>query len=267
LESDTDKIVNLLDDFCVSRIQPFLQEKFEEFAKATMAYEQKLSMKRETISSKGLWRAKKMYILNVLDDEGMRNDPPVLKLTGIEAVRSSTPDICKDHIKKAITLIMNDGEERDLINFIEDFKAKYKTLPFEVIAMPRTASQLEKYSDSEAIYKIKTPVQVKASLLYNRYLERHQLKNLQPIRSGDKIRFCYLKIPNPIHDTAIGSSGELPPEFGLERYLDYDKQFERSFLKPIQSLTDVLHWNIDRRATLESFFEEMENEPPLELSS
>jgi DNA polymerase elongation subunit (family B) len=243
------QICDAIDNYSSRIIQPYLEKAFKEFCLITHAYQEKLFMKREIISTKGLWRAKKMYILNVLNDEGVQYDTPKLKMMGIETVRSSTPLACRNAIKEAISIIMNKTED-DLIEYVREFKKTFYKLPFEDIASPRSVSKLEEYSSLKTLYIKRTPVQVKSALLYNYMIDKHKLKNLEPVRNGDKIKFCYLKDPNPLYDTCIGSPGVLPPEFGLEKYLDREKQFEKAFLAPIKSLTESIDWEVERIARL-----------------
>jgi DNA polymerase elongation subunit (family B) len=243
-----------LDNFCDSVIQPFLEKKFKEFSSVTRAYQEKLFMKRETICTKGLWRAKKMYILNVINDEGVQHETPKLTMHGIEAVRSSTPQACRKAIKNGLSIIMNKTED-DLIDYVKDFRKAFDKMPFEAIALPRSVNKIGEYSCSEhqnegKPYRKSTPIQVKSSILYNQLLKKYGLRNLEPIKNGDKIRFCYLKKPNPLKDGVIASPGPLPVEFGLEKYLDRETQFEKTFLAPIKSLADVIGWNVDTQGRL-----------------
>jgi len=210
-------------------------------------------MKRENLADKAIWVAKKRYIMNVWDSEGVRYKEPKLKMMGIEAVKTSTPSACREMIKATLKLVMSTNE-KTVIKHIEDFKHKFETLPFEDIAFPRGCKEMDKWSDRTTIYKKATPIHVKGSLLYNHMLKKHNLTQYPEIGEGEKIKFCYLKMPNPIQDTVIASTGGLPPEFGLDKYLDYNKQFEKSFLEPISSILDKIGWKTEQKATLDAFF-------------
>ena len=248
------EIVKMIDEFCEKKIQPFIDKSYQELADMMNAYQQKMQMKRENISNKGIWKAKKMYILNVWNSEGVQYSEPKLKMMGIEAVRSSTPQSVRDNIKKALDIIMNKDEET-LQQFIYQFREKFNTLKFEEIAFPRGVNGLSKYKDSANIYKKGTPIQVKGALLYNKLiLEKGIQSRYQPISDGDKIKFSYLKMPNPLKDTVISVPGALPAQFGLDNYIDYDLQFEKSFLDPIKSILDVIDWRHEQTSTLEDFF-------------
>jgi len=246
-------IVNALDKFIEAKIQPYMDKCYQELADMMNAYQQKMKMKRETIANKGIWRGKKMYILNAWNVEGVQYDKPKLKMSGIEAVRSSTPHACRENIKKAFEIVMN-GSQQELVEFVEQFRVRFMTLPFEEVAFPRGVKGLEKYREQATIYKKGTPIHVKGALIFNNILKNKGIKNVPPIQNGDKIRFAYLKVPNPVNDTVIATPDELPDEFGLDKYIDREMQFDKSFLEPIRSITNVIGWNAEQKATLEDFF-------------
>lgn len=251
---DIQKKISAIDVFCEKKLQPMINTAYEELAAYTQSYQQKMRMKRETIADKGIWKAKKMYILNAWDVEGVRYKEPQLKVQGIEAVRSSTPKACRSSIKQALKIIMNENET-DVQTYIADFKTKFMQLPFEEVAFPRGVKGLEKYADRNTIYGKGTPIHVKGALLFNHMIKKKGLeKKYQEIGDGDKIKFALLKMPNPLHDTVISVLEELPTEFGLDKYIDYETQFQKSFLEPIKSIMDTIGWNTEKRATLMSFF-------------
>ena len=250
--SDELQAVDLIDKFCESKIQHYLNACYDELAGMMNAYQQKMQMKRETIANKGIWKAKKMYILNAWNVEGVQYEKPKLKMQGIEAVRSSTPYACREKIKDALSIIMN-GDNNQLKKFILDFRTEFASLPFEDVAFPRGVKNLKKYSKN-GIYDKGTPIQVKGALIFNNLLKKHNIKSVPPISDGDKIKFAYLKTPNPIGETVIATADYLPVEFNLDKYIDRDVQFDKSFLEPLKSITDAIDWEVEERATLEDFF-------------
>lgn len=250
---DEKKIVSTINDFCENKIQPFIDECYKELAVMMNAYQQKMFMKRETIANKGIWKAKKMYILNAWDVEGVTYDTPKLKMQGIEAIRSSTPQACRKAIKESLSIIMN-GNQDNLRTYVNKFREEFSKLSFEEVASPRGINGMTKYYDSQTIYKKGTPLQVKGALLFNSLLKKHNIKNIPPIQDGDKVKYAYLKIPNPIHDTVISTSDIVPPEFNLDKYIDRDLQFSKTFLEPLKSITEVISWNPENVSTLEDFF-------------
>jgi DNA polymerase elongation subunit (family B) len=245
--------VKLIDKFCETKIQSYLDSCYQELAGMMNAYQQKMQMKRETIANKGIWRGKKMYILNAWNVEGVQYDKPKLKIQGIEAVRSSTPHACRVKIKEALSLIMN-GSELDLQTFVTNFRTEFMNLPFEDVAFPRGVKGMTKYAGKREIYIKGTPIHVKGALLFNSLLKINNIKTIPPIQDGDKIKFAYLKEPNPIGDTVIATPDELPKEFNLDKYIDRELQFSKSFVEPLRSITEVIDWEVEQRATLEDFF-------------
>jgi len=250
--SDELQAVDLIDKFCETKVQHYLNSCYDELADMMNAYQQKMQMKRETIANKGIWKAKKMYILNAWNVEGVQYSEPKLKMQGIEAVRSSTPYACRKKIKDALSIIMN-GDNDQLKKFIIDFRIEFATLPFEDVAFPRGVKNLKKYS-KHGLYDKGTPIQVKGALIFNNLLKHYNIKNIPPISDGDKIKFAYLKTPNPLGETVIATADYLPKEFNLDKYIDRDMQFDKSFLEPLRSITDAINWQVEEIATLKDFF-------------
>jgi DNA polymerase elongation subunit (family B) len=251
---DVNKIVAFLDKACQTQIEPYIDKSYQELADYVGAFQQKMFMKRESIADKGIWRGKKMYILNVWNNEGVQYKEPQLKTMGIEAVRSSTPAACRENIKKALKVIMT-GTQEELIVFIDQFRRSFMDLPFEDIAFPRGVNGLNKYRDAASIYKKGTPIHVKGALIYNHMIKTKNIgKKFPPISDGEKIKFSYLKIPNPMFASVISVPGVLPPQFDLDKYIDRDMQFDKAFLEPIRSITSVIGWETEKKATLEGFF-------------
>jgi DNA polymerase elongation subunit (family B) len=252
---DDQQIVDYIDNLCQTIIEPYIDKCYQELADYVHAYDQKMKMKREAIANKGIWTAKKRYILNVYNLEGVAYAEPKLKVQGIEAVRSSTPSACREYINHSLKLIMN-STEAELIKFIEQKRDKFKDLPFEDVAFPRSVRGLRKYYDSNSVYTKGTPIHVKGALLYNHLVKsKNLLKKYQPIGEGEKIKFSYLIEPNPLLNTVISSPGSLPREFDLDEYIDYNMQFDKAFVEPLKNILDVIGWETEKRQTLEDFFQ------------
>jgi DNA polymerase elongation subunit (family B) len=252
--SDKGKVVEFLDKACQDQIEPFIDKSYQTLATYVNAYDQKMQMKRENIADRGIWTAKKRYILNVWNSEGVQYSEPKLKIMGIEAVKSSTPAACRDMIKGALKLMMT-GTEDDIITYIDNCRSKFKSLPPEGVSFPRTASDVQKYKSSNSIYMKGTPIHVRGALLFNHLIKDRKLTNKYSlIDNGEKIKFCYLKSPNPIHENVISFIQDFPKELDLTKYVDYDLQFEKSFLDPLKIILDVIGWNVEKTANLEMFF-------------
>jgi DNA polymerase elongation subunit (family B) len=253
---DTDRVVKFLDDIAEKKIEPFIDKCYQDLADVMNAYEQKMFMKREAIADKGIWTAKKRYALNVYDNEGVRYTDPKLKVMGLEIVKSSTPASCREALKSAVKLIMS-SDETTVQKYIADFKEMFRSLPFEDVAFPRGVTDLTKYQTNgkELEFMKSTPIHVRGSLLYNHLLKQHKLeKRFETIKDGEKVKFCYLKTPNPVRQNVLSIMSSLPKEFGLEKYIDYDTQFEKAFLEPISAILSAIGWEAEKTATLESFF-------------
>ena len=252
--SNKAKIVGILDKICEDKLEPFIESSYQELADYVSAYEQKMQMKRENIADRGSWTAKKRYILNVWDSEGVRYDEPKLKIMGIEAVKSSTPAPCRKMIKDGLKLVMS-GTEDEVIKFIDKCRTEFKTLPPESISFPRSVSNVEKYKSTNSIYEKGTPIHCRGALLFNFYIKDHKLTNKYSlIQSGEKIKFCYLKKPNPIHENVISFIQDFPKELELQNYVDYDLQFEKGFLDPLKVILNSIGWSFEEQTTLDSFF-------------
>ena len=253
-EKTTESVVNFLDKVCQVELEKYIESSYEELAEYVNAYEQKMQMKRENIADRGIWTAKKRYILNVWDSEGVRYEQPKLKMMGIEAVKSSTPAPCRKMIKDALQLMMN-GTEDDVIDFIDKCRNDFKKLPPEEIAFPRTASDVKKYQSSADIYQKGTPIHIRGALLFNHYIKEKNLSSKYSlINNGEKIKFLYLKKPNIIRENVISFIQDFPRELGIDKYIDYELQFEKSFLDPLKSILDAIGWKVEKTTTLDSFF-------------
>ena len=253
-EKDAEGIVSFLDKICEEKFEPFIDQSYKELAEYLNAYDQKMFMKRENIADRGIWTAKKRYILNVWDSEGVRYEQPKLKVMGIESVKSSTPASCRNMLKDAFKIMMN-GTEDDVINYIEGCRQKFRTLPPEQISFPRSVSDVQKYKSHSDIYIKGTPIHVRGALLFNHYIKDKKLTNKYSlIQNGEKIKFCYLKKPNIIHENVLSFIQDYPVELGLDKYIDYDLQFNKAFLEPLKIILDAIGWSVEKTANLESFF-------------
>ena len=250
----TESIVSFLDKICKVELEKYIESSYQELAEYVNAYDQKMFMKRENIAERGIWTAKKRYILNVWDSEGVRYEEPKLKMMGIEAVKSSTPAPCRQMIKDGLKLMMN-GTEDEVIDFIDKCRSEFKTLPPESIAFPRTVSDIRKYQSHSNIYAKGTPIHCRGALLFNHYIKNKKLTNKYSlINNGEKIKFLYLKKPNIIQENIISFIQDFPKELELDKYIDYDLQFEKSFVEPLRSILDAVGWSVEKTVNLDSFF-------------
>ena len=257
-KQDKGKIVDFLDRVAREKIEPYIDRSYTTLSEYVNAYEQKMQMKREVIADKGIWVAKKRYILNSWDVEGVRYKEPQLKLMGIEAVKSSTPAPCRKKLKDALKIIMS-GDSEELNAFIQDFRQEFMTLPAEDIAYPRSVNGLKKFKGESSLFGKHAPIHCKGAILYNHLLRKEKLTHKYPfIQEGDKIKFVHMKIPNIYQSTSMSFMTQLPKEFGIQDKIDYDMQFEKSFVEALKFITDKIQWKLDKsygtQGTLEGFF-------------
>ena len=253
-----ERITDFLDKIAKEKLEPFIHRSYQALAKTMNAYEQKMEMSREVIADKGIWTAKKRYILNVHDSEGVRYKIPQLKIMGIEAVKSSTPHVCREKIKNALNIIMT-SDEKELNDFIQDFRNEFMSLPPEDIAYPRSVNGLKKFSSSNGMFAKGAPIHCKGAILYNHLVRKHKLSNKYPlIQEGDKIKFLHMKQPNIYTSSAFSFVTFMPKELDIMDRIDYDVQFTKSFVEPLRFITEKIRWRIDdsygTQGTLDDFF-------------
>ena len=252
---DKVRIVEILDKICKDKLEPFIDASYQELATYVAAYDQKMIMKRENIADRGIWTAKKRYILNVWDSEGVRYKEHKMKIMGLETARSSTPQYFRDKLYAAFKIIIGKTND-ELINFVNAVREETKERPYEEIAFPRGVNNLEKYKHRTDIYSKGTPIHVRGALLYNDFIRKNKLQHkYQMIQEGEKIKFIYLKTPNPLHENCVSFFSTIPPEMNLDKYVDYQLQFEKSFLEPLKNVLQCVGWQHEKKVTLGSFFE------------
>jgi len=250
----TENVVSFLDKVCQVEFEKYIESSYQELSDYVNAYEQKMYMKRECVAERGIWTAKKRYILSVWDSEGVRYEEPKLKIKGIEAIKSSTPAPCRKMLKESFNIMMS-GSEDDMIKFIEQCREKFKSLSPEEVAFPRSASDVQKYSSSSDVYIKGTPIHVRGALLFNYHIKKNKLTGKYSlIQNGEKIKFVYLKKPNTIYENVISFIQEFPKELNLDKYIDYEIQFEKAFLEPLKIILDTIGWRVEKTVNLDSFF-------------
>ena len=253
-EKTTESVVSFLDKICQVELEKYIESSYQELADYVNAYDQKMQMKRENIAERGIWTAKKRYILNVWDSEGVRYETPKLKVMGIEAIKSSTPAPCRKMMKESFKIMMN-GSQNDIIDFVSRCRNEFRSLKPEEVSFPRSVSDVEKYKSSNSIYQKATPIHVRGALLFNHYIKQKKLTHKYSlIQNGEKIKFCYLKKPNPIHENVLTFIQDWPKELELGKYVDYDLQFDKAFLEPLKTILDAIGWSAEKTVNLASFF-------------
>jgi len=252
-DKDTVGKIKYMDKICEDIFQPFIDNTYQKLSEYMNAYSQKMIMKREVLADKGIWTAKKRYILNVHNSEGVQYAKPKLKVMGLEMVKSSTPSIIRSKLKESIQVIL-EGDQSKLHTYVMKFREEFNKLPVHEIAFPRGVNGMKQYAGSP-IYTKGTPIHVRGSLLFNHYVKKKGLDNkYQAIKDGDKIKFVYVRKPNPFQEDVISFPQTLPPEFGITQFIDYDTQFQKTFLDALQTVVTPLGWNVEEQSSLEEFF-------------
>jgi DNA polymerase elongation subunit (family B) len=253
-KSDVKKVISFMDKVCEEKLQPYIDDSYQELADYVHAYAQKMQMKREVLANKGFWTAKKRYVLNVHNSEGVEYEEPDMKVMGLEIVKSSTPYVIREKMKQVVKLILN-TDEKTVQDYLAKYKEEFKQLSAEDIAFPRGINGLREYSDSVSLYKKGTPIHVRGAILYNHFLKEKNLTNKYPlIQEGEKLKFVYLKTPNHFKEDVISFPIRLPKEFDLDNYIDYEIQFSKSFIEPIKVIVECIGWKVEKENNLESFF-------------
>ena len=251
---DKQKVIEFMDRVCEQKLQPYIDKSYKELADYVHAYAQKMQMKREGLSNVGIWTAKKRYILNVFNNEGVQYAEPDLKVMGLEMIKSSTPSVVREKMKETIKILVN-GTEDDVQDFIAEFRKHFKGLPAEEISFPRGINGLRKYSNSVTMYEKGTPIHVRGAILYNHNLKELKLEKKYPlIQEGEKIKFVYLKTPNHFKEDVVSFPSRIPKEFELDNYIDYDVQFDKTYLEPIKVILDCMNWKPEKTNSLMDFF-------------
>jgi len=251
---DKDKGEEFLDRICSTKIEQVIEDGYDKLAADLGTYRNAMVMKREKITNRAIFVAKKRYILNALNSEGVHYDTPKVSVTGLESVRSSTPEICRSKLKKCFEIIMNE-DEKATQGFIREFKEEFKSLAPESIAKTSGCNDMIKYQNKDTLYRKGTPMHVRGAILYNDFLQKKGLdKKFETIKGGDKVKLLYLKVPNPLRENCIAVPGLLPKQLGLHQYVDTELQFEKVFLSPIQSILDAVGWSAEKVSTLDDFF-------------
>jgi len=253
-DGTNEEICQKIDNFCEKELSKEINDACTDIFDYMNVHQKKISFKREVIADSGVWLAKKRYALNVFNSEGVAYNPPKLKVQGMEIVRSSTPASVRQALKDSVAIVLTKTEQ-DLKDFVKALEDTWKKLPPQDIAFPRTVNNVGQYRDSDSVYKKGTPIHVRGALIHNKLIDDKKLvKAYQKIFEGDKIKFLYLKEPNTAGTNVISFLEQIPPEFGLDKYVDYDMMFQKAFLEPLNSLLECVNWKLKEKATLDELF-------------
>lgn len=249
-----EKVVGFISKLIESKIQPEVDGFCQRLNNYVNSYKNALSYKLEKICSSGVFVAKKRYALNVYSNEGVLYSSPKIKVTGLEIVKSSTPSLVRKALKDCLEIILNEDLQK-LQEYVSEFNKTFNSSPVESISFPRGVNGLSKYFDASSVYKKGTPIHVRGSIVYNNLIDSLSLgSEFEYIKDGDKIKYCYLKVPNKAKENIIAFPEKLPKQFDLLDYIDYSLMWGKVFVEPLKSITDVIGWELEKRNSLEDFF-------------
>lgn len=251
-DSNTETVVNFFEKVSNGIFSEYIAESLNELAEYLNAIEPAMSMKLENICDRGIFIGSKNYILNVHSSEGVRYKTPKLKLVGIGLVKSSTPAVVRDSLKESIPILLYQ-KERNIQDFVCEKREKFFAEGIEEIAFPRGINDIDKWVSGETLLK-GIPVHVRAAVVYNRLVKELGLTHkYHMISEGSKMKFVYLKTPNPVHQNVVGFIDQLPPEFNLHKYVDYEVQFEKAFLSNLEAMCKPLKWGLEKKTSMEDW--------------
>lgn len=251
-----DNLADVMVDLAENQMQPYISDQYLALSQYLNASENKLDMKRECIVDGFMIRAKKNYIMKVLDNEGVRYADPYYKMMGVEVVKTSTPAVVREHLKEAFILVLEKRNEKELREYVREFKKKFMSLPIQQIATPSRITDISKYQEDGYKHKsgVTIPIHVNGSITHNRLVNELKLSSkYEYIRNASNIRYILLKEPNPLKTHVISFVTEFPPEFNLEKYIDKEAQFEKVFISPLTSFMIYNGWTLKENTLLDLF--------------
>lgn len=253
-DKTTEERIQVMNKFCIGVIQPYIDKSYTELAEYMNSYEQMMKMKLEVLADAAIFYKRKKYLLNVHSSEGVIYTKPKLKIKGLSMIQSSTPAICRDALRESVSIALS-GSQTQIQDFVKQIKDKFFKSSISEVASTRSANNLAQYVGENTLYTKGVPIHVRAALVYNHHLKRLGLdKKYQPIKEGEKIKYVYLKLPNPFYENVIAFPGVMPKEFKLEEYIDYETQFEKVFLSALEDLIEPMGWSTQSVSSLEDFF-------------
>lgn len=254
-KNDVEKIVNFLDKLFATKIEPYIDQCYQELSEYINADDQRMFMKREVIATSAIWAAKKRYTMLVADSEGVRYLPSLYhKTVGLDAVKGSAPKHCRAWMLEGYRIAM-EGTEDQIQTFCSEKKKEFLNLPIEKIATPSGVNGIERYIDDDTLYKKGSPKHVKAAIWHNKLVSQFSLLGTPMIKSGDKILYVELKNNNPYSGCeCIAFQGKLPLDFKLDRYVDYESNWEKNFISPMGNLLNSIGWSATKQATVLDWF-------------
>ena len=260
-DASLSETVDFCDKFETSVVQPKIQENIDEFCYYLNAMDKsKCGGKREIIADRFLLLKKKKYLCRLRANEAtvFPVDSPKIKAMGVELIKSSTPKFSIEHMSDALPILF-DGTQKDLREWFEKCKTEFINAPVSDIVSNMTVNCI----DYDLRKDLGIPLNSRASLIYNEFIKKHNLEgSFNLIQAGDKIKYIYLKTPNTLGETIKNTTGRTvkssyPDVIAFtddnfiqyfKDYIDYDTQFEKSFIKPLEFMTNAINFTVKEKA-------------------
>lgn len=202
---------------------------------------------REIVGSRGIFQAKKKYMIKVVDKEGKRVNE--LKSMGSEIKKSDTPKIIQLFLKDTVNQILDGVDYDKVAEFVNNERKRImksgKVSLFSV-GVAKQVNELDKFlaeyrapgsQRSKSGKKLTIPGHARAALNYNMMLE-HFDKGAKPIVSGDKILVYYLR-PNEYNYESMAVPSDMTrfPDWFVENFkVDKSKTEERMFDSKLEGI-------------------------------
>ncbi len=242
-------------EFTTKGLNPLLSDYYQTQVDVLNLFKNTYEMDFEAIAEDTIFVGKKRYIMQLVYDDGYDCDLSKrlpLKKRGVELVRSNTPQYARTHLENLVNLIFDTQDNNECIAMLEKAKTEFMTLPFEDVGRPTGVNGVNRYQYGEK----SVPINVRAVHVYNRALKKLKLKHIPAIQDGTKIKYCYIKTPNIFdNENVIACENKLPDELRKHIEIDYDTQYKKTFESPASIIFRALDWQIEKIASLESFFD------------
>lgn len=260
-DASLSETVDFCDKFETEVVQPKIQENIDEFCYYLNAMDKsKCGGKREIIADRFILLKKKKYLCRLRANEAtvFPDDAPKIKAMGVELIKSSTPKFSIEHMNEALPILF-DGSQKDLREWFEKCKNEFKKAPISDIVANMTVNRV----DYDLRKDLGIPFNSRASLIYNEFIKKNNLEgSFNLIQAGDKIKYIYLKTPNTLGETIVNSTGRsvkktYPNVIGfiddnfiqyIKDYIDYDTQFEKTVIKPLEFMTNAINFTVKEKA-------------------
>ena len=227
-------------------VQNFINQMYDLYAERIHnVINHRFDIKQENIAKAGLWIAKKRYAQWVINVEGHTVDK--LDVKGIDVVRSNFPTAMRTFLANVLQGILENKTQHAIDEMVLDFRDTMKKMDIGDIAKSTGVKNIEKHVfKDEGIIELSkgAPAHVKAAVAYNNMMRKTGTTNKGEIRSGDKIKWVYLK-QNPYGLGAIAFKNYDDPDIikdFITKYVNYDMIFTRELHNKLGAFYSALKW-------------------------